>query len=224
MSKQTKSILVPTIFVAIALTLFLPSLCRSGSLEPSDPPEPTMRTLDEIYTRPVWGMFDKTFVDWPDNPRFAVCDNGTTDTWDDMVLDRETGLVWMRDPSTYTNSTTTDWKHALQRCNEMALGGRAGWRLPTVSELASLVDGAHIRPALPSGHPFINVKWDYDSDGLLPHYWTATSFISDVYTDFAYTILFYYGARWENYKNQTESSARRYYNWCVRGGQGVDPQ
>src|SRR4030042_2732805 len=161
MSKQTKSILVPTIFVAIALTLFLPSLCRSGSLEPSEPPGPTMRTLDEIYTRPVWDMFDKTFVDWPDNPRFAVCDNGTTQTSDDMVLDKETGLVWDRDLSGRWGNTRVELKVAHSLCNELANAGRLGWRLPTLWELSSLVDRSHWNPALPGGHPFINVQSGY---------------------------------------------------------------
>ena len=35
------------------------------------------------------------------------------------------------------------------------VGGRGGWRLPTVEELRSLIDLRRAIPALPSGHPFI---------------------------------------------------------------------
>jgi len=37
--------------------MFLPVIARAGSLEPSAAPEPTMKTLDEIYTS--WMLFIK---------------------------------------------------------------------------------------------------------------------------------------------------------------------
>ena len=40
----------------------------------------------------------------------------------------------------------------------MTVGGTKGWRLPSVAELASLVDPANSNPALPTGHPFSNVQ------------------------------------------------------------------
>ena len=60
------------------------------------------------------------------------------------VLDRETGLVWERSPS----MELTTWHVAHVRCNEfVTLGSRLGWRLPTVNELASLVDPGRSDPA-----------------------------------------------------------------------------
>src|SRR5947208_11386244 len=76
------------------------------------------------------------------------------------VLDNETGLVWDRSPSLMK----VVWDEAHDQCNGMALGGRKGWRLPTIQELASLVDPGQSDPALPGpsgaggGHPFINVQ------------------------------------------------------------------
>src|SRR3972149_10444596 len=130
--------LVTAIFMAIALALILPGLSIAGSLEPSDPPGPTMKTLDEIYHKPIWGIYDQVFVDWPDNPRFAVNDNGTpSDVNDDTVLDKETGLVWERNPYSIPQS----WYAAHYICiAETYYSGRGGWRLPTIQELASLVD------------------------------------------------------------------------------------
>jgi hypothetical protein len=196
---------VPTLMI-FALALLFPVISIAGSLEPTDPPGPTMRTLDEIYTRPIWDMFDKTFVDWPDNPRFAVCDNGTTDdTFDDMVLDKETGLVWQRDLA--YNSPALYLITAIDQCGTHIVAGRKGWRLPTEQELFSLVDPTRYNPALPSGHPFLHVQMD-------GFYWTSTASSSMGYV---IMVEFYTGLRAWSTKNE----AFRYY-WCVRGGKSDD--
>jgi len=66
------------------------------------------------------------------------------------VLDRETGLVWEQSPDT----DTRNWFNALVHCYQREVGGRKGWRLSTIEELASLVDTSNSSPALPTGHPF----------------------------------------------------------------------
>src|SRR5688572_14278208 len=81
------------------------------------------------------------------------------------VLDKETGLVWERSPSTLTY----DPAEAHQHCNTALVGNRFGWRLPTIQELASLMDPTQANPALNSGHPFSNVI----ADGT-DCYWSAT--------------------------------------------------
>src|SRR4030067_2039446 len=167
MRRQRDIRLAVSILMAIAVAFLFPGMGAPGSLEPTDPPGATMHTLDEIYTRPIWHMFDKVFIDWPDNPRFAVCDNGTPQTRDDMVLDKETGLVWERE-------VVKDWiwnpgtlARAMDSCNDGLWPVRGGWRLPTVQELHSLVDWDHYNPALPTGHPIIGVKTGWDEG-----YWT----------------------------------------------------
>ena len=54
----------------------------------------------------------------------------------EAVLDRETSLVWEKSPG----AVLEDWHRANHNCNGMTLGGRKGWRLPTVQELASLLE------------------------------------------------------------------------------------
>ena len=131
---------------------------------------------------------------------------------DAAVLDKEAGLVWDESPST----DTLTWFDAQARCINLLVGAgvssaRGGWRLPTVQELKSLVDPAGIGgpgPVLPPGHPFDNVQSD--------DYWTATT--SALFTDRAWTVTFFNGVAIFAPKTSMANF------WCVRGGQGVDPQ
>ena len=126
---------------------------------------------------------------------------------DEAVLDRETGLVWEKSPSTSTES----WENAQFYCNNLAVGNRKGFRLPTLQELASLVyvDTPQPIPTLPSGHPFQNVR---SSSG----YWSATTLAFS--TSSAWAVYFSYG----DVGNSSKPDG--HFVWCVRGGQGVDPQ
>ena len=64
--------------------------------------------------------------------RFIVLANWNNEA----VLDRRTGLVWERSP----NTSFANWSGAQQHCEVLALGNHRDWRLPTIQELASLVD------------------------------------------------------------------------------------
>ena len=100
------------------------------------------------YATPSW---DQTL---PSSTRFIVLSNMNSDA----VLDRETGLVWERAPSTATFGLADAHAH----CYELYVGGRMGWRLAKVDELITLKDptqgtsfgGVGASPALPPGHPF----------------------------------------------------------------------
>lgn len=98
-------------------------------------------------------------IPWPE-PRFEI--RG------EIVLDRLTGLYWMRNAT--PGELPITWREALAFVagmnRERALGF-SGWRLPNRRELCSLVSHQTRRPALPEGHPFINVFAGW--------YWSATS-------------------------------------------------
>jgi hypothetical protein len=83
------------------------------------------------------------------------------------VLDRETGLVWQRDPS---GNPSGSWSGAVTGCLGLNAAFRAGWRLATAPEMMSLLDITGVAPtdSLPAGHPFDNAT----SAGAT--YWTAT--------------------------------------------------
>jgi len=94
----------------------------------------------------------------------------------DAVLDKETGLVWERSPATATGNQPAQ----ATACVTSQVGGRMGWRLPTIFELATLIDPSQALPALPLGHPFLtapvnDVIWSSTSsdavsgDGWLLH-------------------------------------------------------
>ncbi len=130
----------------------------------------------------------------PGNQRFELVMNN------EAVLDRETGLVWERD----TSNDWYTWYEALDHCYSAYIGGRGGWRLPTIAELATLIDETQTDPVLPAGHPFINVK-------LVDSYWSSTTSAS--FNNFAWLVNFGSGAVHSDYNSYS------YYVRAVRFGQ-----
>ena len=151
---------------------------------------------------PAW---DKTLpADNPGGPCPSNSSRFTCVMGGAAVRDNETGLVWEQSPST----SLFTWSSAQSHCNALAVSNRIGWRLPTLQELGSLVDRSQSNPALPAGHPFSNVQSST--------YWSATTFASDASS--AWTVNFIVGGVFNVDKRGT------FFVWCVRGGQGVDPQ
>ena len=165
----------------------------------------------EVTKTPIWQIFENgkaKSVKWvdADNPRFSVYDAGTpADELDDVVFDKETGLVWKK----IAGTTLMTWYAATYDCIGEDAGGRMGWRLPTVEELLSLRDGT----SLPDGHPFSII----DEPDTQPSYWSSTTDISN--SDAAYPVCFppTGGCSYEALKNNAYN-----YVWCVRGGNGHD--
>ena len=102
----------------------------------------------------------------------------------DMVHDRFTGLYWAHQADAAGGPVL--WEEALEivahwsRSNEVP-GIR--WFLPTINELASLVDCSRHSPALPLGHPFI---------GMRQGYWASTTSFFE--TDWAWVLYLDKGA------------------------------
>jgi len=151
------------------------------------------------YATPSWDQ------QLPASTRFIVLSNWGTGN--EAVLDRETGLVWEQSPST----SQTNWAFASIHCVQLSKGGRKGWRLPTIQELASLVDPTQSNPALTGGHPFSNVQ------SLL--YWSISSATIEISTTGKWYVNFING-----FIGQDDKSVGSHLAWCVRGGPGVDPQ
>lgn len=173
---KIKTILV----LAVALCFAVISVVMTGTTtSPGGKKEPKGK---KVKTNPIWQIIQEgtcnsvVWLDHVPNPRFAIYDpEGNSDPndpdtlSDDLVLDKETGLIWARDANLLEPMT---WVNACWRPrSRVQLGNRSGWRLPTVEELSSLLDpskGALPELALPDGHPFMNVGEDWP-------YWTSTT-------------------------------------------------
>jgi hypothetical protein len=113
--------------------------------------------------------------------------------------------VWEQSPDGVNVRT---WFNALSHCYQKTVGGRKGWRLPTIKELASLVEPGDPPggPDLPPGHPFDNVQSSV--------YWSATTDAGS--TADAWVVLFYNGLVGADDKDLG------LFVWCVRGGMNAD--
>ncbi len=139
--------------------------------------------------------------------RFIVLSNWNSEA----ALDRETGLVWLKSPKTDIGAGGNDplpWSTARFNCAGRSVGGRKGWRLPSINELASLIDPSvpPPGPTLPAGHPFTNVQSS--------SYWSASTDADD--SRLAWFVDFFNGGPSANFKGNPN------FLWCVRGGGVLD--
>ncbi len=121
--------------------------------------------------------------------RFTLVLNGAG------VKDNQTGLIWEQEPDREHDV----WSRSVARCTIKEVGGRKGWRAPSVEELKTLIDTSQHDPALPAGHPFSNIKSEI--------YWTATPDPNDDIV--AWQISFFSGEPVTDQKSGT----RRL--WCL---------
>jgi hypothetical protein len=149
-------------------------------------------SVQTTASAPTWSQ--KLPCDTPGNcARFVTVLDGAG------VLDKETGLVWAQSPDT----TTRTWDVAASYCYGLNLGGRGGWRLPTITELMSLVYPTNTNPSLPEGHPFANVQSGY--------YWSSTTYAAN--TDYVWAVAMGNGFL------DSGTKGTSLYVWPVRGGQ-----
>lgn len=123
----------------------------------------------------------------------------------EAVRDNETGLVWERSPDSVNFRPLGS---GLLHCANRITGGRMGWRLPSVHELASLIEPtiADGGPRLPLGHPFLNAQARF--------YWTATAKSDD--SAVAWGINFREGTA------VGDSKLSQQLSWCVRGSGPIE--
>ena len=178
---------IAAVIFSLALAVITSTAATAGSLTPPGAPAPTMRTMEE--QKPAWNKII------PGAQRFEDALNG------EAVLDKETGLVWAKT----SDATLRSWQQAMDYCDTLELGGRFGWRFPTLQELGTLIDKSTPgTPKLPVGHPFTSVQ-------VVPYYWSSTTNAS--YPTNAWYVYFYNG-----YVGYFDKGSYLYVR-CVRGGQ-----
>jgi hypothetical protein len=150
------------------------------------------------YADPSWDQ------QIPAAQRFVVLSN-----WNNAaVLDRETGLVWEKVPT----SNISEWAFYVVDCLTISTGGRLGWRLPSVEELLTLMDPATFK--LFAGAPFdlSNPNGNFHN----PIFWTATTDPTAPANAFQADFT---GSGTPFESQSKEGSEQRF--WCVRGGKGT---
>ena len=136
-------------------------------------------------------------VAWP-NPRF-------TDNGDNTITDNLTGLMWTKDADIAKQATN---QPSLNYFSNTRPGGYGDWRLPSIYELESLVDVSRANPALPSEHPFFNVR----GANRYVYYWTSTNVSDSQHREAAAAVDFSDGAVYWLLKNDYYYG----YIWGVR--------
>ena len=170
------------------------------SSNPGVPPSQILSKLDQIQAAITGGGEGNDTLRWdqvlPAAERFVILPAFNSDA----VLDKETGLVWEKSPATTAGTSSS----ARSTCANKAVGGRKGWRLPSMPELASLVDPsvAPPGPTLPQGHPFLNIQPS--------NYWSAPAHVENP------TLTWGVGFGNGSVLGVSKSFDNRV--WCVRGG------
>jgi hypothetical protein len=117
--------------------------------------------------------------DWNPNGNF----NNAFQTYDAVVVDCATGLMWQRRGSEQGMYTWETAKNYIMQINGQTFAGYSDWRLPTIEELASLIEpmknskGLHIDEAFNGGSGF----------------WSADDWRIETGTDVAWSAMFDHG-------------------------------
>ncbi|HVM94744.1 MAG TPA: DUF1566 domain-containing protein [Candidatus Acidoferrales bacterium] len=154
------------------------------------------------------------------SPSQRFVDNG-----DGTITDGKTGLMWEKksdeaSPAVHGQNTQYSWDDAstvfLAELNSNAFAGHTDWRMPSVTELQSLVDYSHFAPAV---DPAFNTGCISDctvttcSCTQADYYWSTTAYQDPSLPGYAWNVDFNLGAL-----NSYEKSLPAFYVRAVRGG------
>jgi hypothetical protein len=185
--------------VAAVLGLFIVASIATevagGPLDPPGTPASTMRTLDDVL--PSWNRALSS-TGGCTSQRFQCTFH------DAAALDRETGLLWQLDSAPNPDGVT--WFDALAYCRTAIIGGKAGWRVPTIEEWFTLTDGA-LQPPEPPFPATAN-----------PRYWSASTDPADTANALYWSLVA--ASVIPGAKSTVPASAIGV--WCVRGPGGID--
>jgi hypothetical protein len=172
----------------------------------------TLEGAPEAGVEAGGGGTDLTWAQWPipnspsDVEAGAPNPQSYTNNADGTVTDNVTGLMWQATPTGPDGGTYPELALASAPgyCTGLSLAGHADWRLPTVTELASLLDYNATPPLIDvTQFPGTPQNW----------FWTATPLAGGTGTP--WTVHFGIG-----YTGRTTLPNDPYPVRCVRGGTG----
>lgn len=89
-----------------------------------------------------------------------------TNNGNGTVTDSTTGLMWQQGEAGWNI-----WTRSKSYCEGLSLGGQSGWRLPTITELTSLID-------LKFRDPTIDTT--YFPGTVSSNYWSSTAYLGNL--------------------------------------------
>ena len=220
--KTKKVILLVQINIFIIFVIFAFCIGACAGKNNSLPESPNDDVLNSILN-----PFNSPCYDWRGNNipcdfkrRYAellldrsIPDPRFIDNKDGTVTDSLTGLVWLKNTNCFGMMNWEGAKLAAKSLKDgdcgpdpvliLSDGSEAGdWRLPTMSELCTLIDFSRRDPALPSGHMFLATPSGY--------HWSETTL--DYHSGMAWIVYFESGTTcYEDIKKHAG------YVWPVRG-------
>ncbi len=180
------------------------------------PSEPTDSGLDGMPLEDA-GMYDLSWAEWPmpNAPREVEAGAPNLESYTlgeeagaGTVIDNVTKLVWQQIPTSDAGAQyplpSRSWDEAMSYCSTLTLAGQHDWRLPTVIELASLVEYDTASP------PAINGSYFPGEPGDL--YWSSSPYAG--VPNQAWYVWVLSGL------TSTDDVSTPYSARCVRGGGG----
>jgi hypothetical protein len=132
---------------------------------------------------------------------------------EEIVIDNNTGLEWQRTLPTIFSGCTggtpvgskCQWQEAINYCDGLSYDGHSDWRLPTVTELATLNYYGRYKPTIDTSVFPSTGSW----------YWSSSSYVYN--TDQAWHVNFYDGTA--DFKGETGNGDKtdNFLVRCVMG-------
>lgn len=138
-------------------------------------------TQNALSPKKIWYIDFETgeIKSGEDKGRYVRCVSGELEKAEFSIMNADSEQKIVKDPVhnlfwTYTASEQSlSWQEALEHCQKLNYNGVHGWRLPSVNELATILDYSISKPA--SSFPSLE-------ESSSPIFWTSTSYQQNIGT------------------------------------------
>lgn len=137
-----------------------------------------------------------------DDGAYTISPRSYTDNGDGTVTDNVTTLMWQQQDDGKKRKQV----YAKAYCSGLSMGAFSDWRLPTIQELASIMDRGAYDPAV-DGTVFLGTQ-SYA-------YWSSTPYAINSSSDAWYM---YFGSGYVNFAESDSLFGNSFYVRCVRSG------